>query len=1106
SIEIQVMSDENDSALYDAEYSDSDLDSDEEDEIDSSENSEVSDGEDDTDEEEVEVQATGVSSSEDNGEHESCPVCLNRFIGQDLGSPENCEHVFCLVCIIEWSKNINTCPIDRTEFNYVHLKTKPGGKVLKKIKVKVRPKEPEDALQEDVTLCEICHLGDQPDRLLLCDGCDLAFHLQCLDPPLFHVPINEWYCPSCAPVLENCAVAGPSTSRYQRIIPRTRTSENVRVRVQNKRTQAGVRRSVSSVSPSKPRKRKRRTYRRCIKKVVKLARTKKHLVETGKGKSCSANTAVIVTYRRKRYRRRKRRKIETKNTSTSKPYSVKDRSKAKAGSSSAASGSSCSLFGNKDQLMDFNECYHEDVPGPSNWKPEKKKEASSSFNLLDTIMAGQKMLHTKSENVVINTDGSLILKENKMKNKSLVKEPSTFENSKTYNTKLQNAVKANELSKDCKIKEKTATKKLDSFDKSKSVAPSGSSSLGAIPKVQNKDCEKMSPMLLAALARRKENDRANMSVSNMKDNKRVSFSDEKKYFESEYISVENNTELERENQNSSLECSKLQNNKFKSETDRRILENKKENDSVNLNSNCSLNSKLNFNPCDSHSFETKQSFKMEQSYSIDEQCVKRETGSFLKNRSMENVYSRIATFSDDDSIMDMNPSQSLLQTDSNQSTLLLNNTKNLHVNIKEEPNLSSEESDLEESQSLISPFKMQQENLPSLFSSSSRPKKSEANIKKEFALTNNDYSINYLEKDFSVCKSNFQPVKSMQRVECPQSLIQTATDIDSTQRKIVTGKCFKKELLSSDEETNFLNSNSCSKSANKLLDKQVKIKDEPPSSDERRHMSLVAQFTNDLSNNRHTRRSPMQNFDLSHTKTSDINSKIAEFTCDSNDISCTQLAESFSLFNYEADDLPCTQLSEHHSKVQLDNLPCTQLAENHFQETFDDMPCTQLAEHRSEEQLANFLCTQLAENHFWKPSDDLPSTQLAKHSSKVQINNLPCTLLAENSSKEMNDLPCTQLVGCSKEQLDNLPWTQLAEHHFQKNPDDLPCTQLSEHCSKEQPDNLPCTQLAEHSSKELTDDFPCTQLAEHCSKEQPDNLPCTQLAKPHFQKPLDDLP
>ncbi|GFT01458.1 hypothetical protein TNCV_269801 [Trichonephila clavipes] len=748
-------------------------------------------------------------------------------------------------------------------------------------------------------------------------------------------------------------------------------------------------------------------------------------------------------------------------------------------------------------------------------KPEKKKEVPSSFNLLDTIMAGQKILHTKSENVVINTDGSLILKENKMKNKSLVKEHSTFEksktgeNSKTYNTKLQNAVKANESPRDCKIKEKIATKKLDSFDKSKSFAPSESSSLGAIPKVQNKDSEKMSPMLLAALARRKENERANISVSNMKDKKRVSFSDEKKYFESEYISVEDNTELERENQNSSLECSKLQNYKIKSETDKRILENKKENDSVNLNSSCSLNSKLNFNPCDSHSFETKQSFKMEQSYSIDEKCVKRETGGKCLSRSIENVYSRIATFSDVNNIMDMNPSQSLLQADSNQSALLLNCTKNLHVNIKEEPNsTSSEESDLEESQSLISPFKTQQENLSSLFSSSIRPKNSEANIKEEFALTNNDYSINYLKKDFSVSKSNFQPVKSLQRVECPQSLIQTATDIDSTQRKKVTGKCIKKELLSS----GVLNSNGCSKSANKLLDKQVKIKDEPPSSDdERRHMSPVAQFTNDLSNNRHTLRSHMQNFYLSHTKTSDVNSKIAEFTCDSNVLSCTQLAESSSngllkspLFNYEVDDLPHTQLS---SKVQLDNLPYTQLAEHHFQETFNDLSCTQLAEHCSEEQLANFLCTQLAENHFWKPSDDLPSTQLAKHSSKVQINSLPCTQLAENSSKEeMDDLPCTQLAGCSKEQLDNLPCTQLAEHHYRKNLDDLPCTQLAEHYSKEQPDNLLCTQLAEHCSKELTDDLPFTQLAEHCSKEQLNSLLCTQLTEPHFQKPLDDLP
>jgi len=34
--------------------------------------------------------------------------------------------------------------------------------------------------------------------MLLCDGCDLGYHLECLTPPLDDVPNEEWYCPECA--------------------------------------------------------------------------------------------------------------------------------------------------------------------------------------------------------------------------------------------------------------------------------------------------------------------------------------------------------------------------------------------------------------------------------------------------------------------------------------------------------------------------------------------------------------------------------------------------------------------------------------------------------------------------------------------------------------------------------------------------------------------------------------------------------------------------------------------------------------------------------------------------------------------------------------------
>lgn len=42
--------------------------------------------------------------SDGDPEKECCPICLNRFLGQELGTPENCEHTFCFECIQEWSK------------------------------------------------------------------------------------------------------------------------------------------------------------------------------------------------------------------------------------------------------------------------------------------------------------------------------------------------------------------------------------------------------------------------------------------------------------------------------------------------------------------------------------------------------------------------------------------------------------------------------------------------------------------------------------------------------------------------------------------------------------------------------------------------------------------------------------------------------------------------------------------------------------------------------------------------------------------------------------------------------------------------------------------
>ncbi|CAF2080357.1 unnamed protein product [Rotaria magnacalcarata] len=48
-----------------------------------------------------------------------------------------------------------------------------------------------------ITFCCTCSKNDQPEVLLICDGCNDAYHLECLHPVLLSVPQLEWFCPLC---------------------------------------------------------------------------------------------------------------------------------------------------------------------------------------------------------------------------------------------------------------------------------------------------------------------------------------------------------------------------------------------------------------------------------------------------------------------------------------------------------------------------------------------------------------------------------------------------------------------------------------------------------------------------------------------------------------------------------------------------------------------------------------------------------------------------------------------------------------------------------------------------------------------------------------------
>uniref|UniRef100_A0A7N6BD34 E3 ubiquitin-protein ligase UHRF n=1 Tax=Anabas testudineus TaxID=64144 RepID=A0A7N6BD34_ANATE len=57
--------------------------------------------------------------------------------------------------------------------------------------------------------CHICGIKQDPDKQLLCDECDMAYHTYCLNPPLTSIPEDEdWYCPGCRNDSSEVVLAG----------------------------------------------------------------------------------------------------------------------------------------------------------------------------------------------------------------------------------------------------------------------------------------------------------------------------------------------------------------------------------------------------------------------------------------------------------------------------------------------------------------------------------------------------------------------------------------------------------------------------------------------------------------------------------------------------------------------------------------------------------------------------------------------------------------------------------------------------------------------------------------------------------------------------------
>ncbi|KAL3782141.1 hypothetical protein ACHAWO_007501 [Cyclotella atomus] len=125
------------------------------------------------------------SSNNHKDDRQSQPVVLEkstrRFIIYDLAKELRLQRLLESVLQDTQQKNASRCPDEHKSTG--HLSNDD--------------KESINQHHSGVDRCNVCKSGLSPHNMLMCDGCDELFHLNCLDPPLDDIPEGEWLCDLC---------------------------------------------------------------------------------------------------------------------------------------------------------------------------------------------------------------------------------------------------------------------------------------------------------------------------------------------------------------------------------------------------------------------------------------------------------------------------------------------------------------------------------------------------------------------------------------------------------------------------------------------------------------------------------------------------------------------------------------------------------------------------------------------------------------------------------------------------------------------------------------------------------------------------------------------
>ncbi|KAK9748170.1 hypothetical protein RND81_02G040900 [Saponaria officinalis] len=148
-----------------------------------------------------------ITSNDDDDEipvqlpSQNCGICLSDEGKTVRGFIDSCNHYFCFLCIIEWSKIDSRCPLCRARFSSIRRMRKDGSLIGHgSVPIPVRD-QIYDAFGEPVdpygqAKCSVCNGTKDESLLLLCDLCDSASHTYCVGLGAT-VPEDDWYCHDC---------------------------------------------------------------------------------------------------------------------------------------------------------------------------------------------------------------------------------------------------------------------------------------------------------------------------------------------------------------------------------------------------------------------------------------------------------------------------------------------------------------------------------------------------------------------------------------------------------------------------------------------------------------------------------------------------------------------------------------------------------------------------------------------------------------------------------------------------------------------------------------------------------------------------------------------